>query len=151
MTCHMTCGHGGTEKTDGVMLEFDVPLRSWPSDQAAVQLAVRPPHQADKWTKCWWKDISGGKTLHLGLGKLFSCFSTTRPLFFSGPFFITRGYNTLWKRKHFLPARLKTSLWFLFSPPPVGRTLFNSPLIMFLFCGQVHNNSSMGEIGGDCW
>lgn len=48
MTCHMTCGHRGAEKTDGFMLEFDVPLGSWPSDQAAVQLAVRPTHQADK-------------------------------------------------------------------------------------------------------
>lgn len=38
--CQTTCGHRKTKKTDGVVVhvaELDVPLRNWPSDQAAVQ------------------------------------------------------------------------------------------------------------------
>lgn len=100
------------------------------------KLSSHPINQTNEQSVC--EKTSAGDTLHLGLSKLFSCFSTTHSLSFWS--FLSPGGITHFEKENISYRLALRKPFVFFSPPPVGRTLFNSPLIMFLFCPWVQNH-----------
>lgn len=114
ITEHFTCGHRGTGKMDESIVHVSwvwcssQELAQWPGSHP-VSCPATPSTR--KMNKVFVKRHQQGTPCTWGWLNFFHAFQW-RTLFLAGPFFVTRGYNTLWKRKHFLPACLKTSLCF---------------------------------------
>lgn len=114
-------------------------LAQWPGSRP-VSCPATPSSR--HMNKVFVKRHQQGDTLHLGLSKLFSCFQQLA-LFLSGPFLLyfilSPGGITHFEKANISYRLALRQTFFPLSPPPVGRTLFNSPLIMFLFRSRVHD------------
>lgn len=111
--------------------------------QPSSKLSSHPIKQTHEQSVC--EKASAGGHPAPGAEQTFFMLSATRPrsFFLSGPFLLffilSPGGITHFEKANISYRLALRQTFFPLSPPPVGRTLFNSPLIMFLFRSRVHN------------